>query len=485
MIDYIFIIYSCQKNIKKASLFYNCVNKRLKNTKCYIILGDNSIKDDYEIVEDKYIALRCGDNYENLSDKTKSLFATIEKIHSRVKGVIKCDDDMIPNTNRLNELLDFINSHNDRIDYLGNINHIPKDTYSTWHYNKTSTPEYDIPVLVKKCSFATGPMYYLSRKAIRLFNNCKKETDIFCEDVMVGYYLHTQNICIVHLPTYNDSFCYELNSYENTDEKQKNLFVFLHGGLGNQLFQLASAYGISKKHCMNLVLLYDNNYRRTMTHNKTADEFFSTIFNYFNYTCIENIDFTDVNVYTEPNCFHYDDSIIKERKDYLLTGYFQNQKYFKDYKNELIEILKNDGISNNLLQEYPQLKESYFIHIRRGDYVKHPLYEFDRDTYFRKAIDYILEKENDAHFFIVSDDIEYCKTYDVLDSIKKTFVNMETLDTLYFMANCAKGGICSNSSFSGWGTLLNPNEKKIVVLPKQWINVEYEYEIPFENTILL
>jgi hypothetical protein len=107
------------------------------------------------------------------------------------------------------------------------------------------------------------------------------------------------------------------------------------------------------------------------------------------------------------------------------------------------------------------------------------MYEFDRDAYFRKAIDYILEKERDAHFFIVSDDIEYCKTYPVLNGIKKT------LDTLYFMSSCAKGGICSNSSFSGWGTLLNTNEKKIVVLPKQWINVEYEYEIPFENTILL
>jgi hypothetical protein len=116
--------------------------------------------------------------------------------------------------------------------------------------------------------------------------------------------------------------------------------------------------------------------------------------------------------------------------------------------------------------------------------VNHPLYEFDRDTYFQKAIQYILGIDNNAHFYIVSDDIEYCKTYPVLDGIKKTFVNMETLDTLYFISNCVKGGICSNSSFSGWGTLLNTNEKKIVVLPKQWINVDYKYEIPFENTIL-
>ena len=484
MVDYVFIVYSCIKNIKKALLLYNCVNMRLKNTKCYIIVGDSSLKTDYEIVHDKYLVLKCGDNYENLSDKTKSLFQTIEKIHSNVKGVIKCDDDMIPNVNRINELLTFIDSQNDKIDYLGNINHIPNDYYTKWHYFKSSSPKYDVPILVKKCSYATGPMYYLSKKAIRCFNQCKKEIDIFSEDVMVGYYLHKQDISMLHSPTYNDFFRYDMNSFQNIDNKQKNLFVLLHGGLGNQLFQVACAYGLSKKHNMNLVLLYKNNYRRSLSHNKTADEFFSTIFNYFNYTCIENIDTKDVNVYKETQSFHYDNSIIKERKDYLLTGYFHNQDYFKEYKNELIDILKNESISNRLLQEYSQLKDSYFIHIRRGDYVNHPLYEFDRDTYFQKAIQYILGIDNNAHFYIVSDDIEYCKTYPVLDGIKKTFVNMETLDTLYFISNCVKGGICSNSSFSGWGTLLNTNEKKIVVLPKQWINVDYKYEIPFENTIL-
>ena len=62
---------------------------------------------------------------------------------------------------------------------------------------------------------------------------------------------------------------------------------------------------------------------------------------------------------------------------------------------------------------------------------------------------------------------------------------MNTLDTLYFMSSCKKGGICSNSTFSGWATNLNVNPEKTVVVPKQWINIDYPYEIPFNFTIAL
>ena len=130
MIDYIFIIYSCKKNIKKANLLYNLVNNRLKNCKCYIIYGDNLSTDyeiknyeikNYEIKNDKYLIINCGDYYEHLSQKTISLFNIIEKIHPTVKGVFKCDDDILPNIIKLNELFTFILNNKEEIPYLGNI----------------------------------------------------------------------------------------------------------------------------------------------------------------------------------------------------------------------------------------------------------------------------------------------------------------------------------------------------------------------------
>jgi len=93
-----------------------------------------------------------------------------------------------------------------------------------------------------------------------------------------------------------------------------------------------------------------------------------------------------------------------------------------------------------------------------------------------------------VHFFIVSDDIDYCKRNFVFNNIpRKTFIddNPSTLESLYIMSLCKKGGICSNSTFSGWATNLNTNPEKTVVVPKQWINIDYPYEIPFEYTVAL
>jgi hypothetical protein len=173
--------------------------------------------------------------------------------------------------------------------------------------------------------------------------------------------------------------------------------------------------------------------------------------------------------------------------NYFLHGYFQNKNYITDkYENELIEIFTNKDICYNLLTQYPNLNESYFIHIRRGDFLNNDMYNFDRDAYYKKAIDYICDIDKNTHFFILSDDIIYAKHYEILENINKTFIEgMGTLDCLYLMSLCRKGGICANSTFSGWATKLNKNKDKIVIFPKQYINIDYDYEIPFDYTIAL
>jgi hypothetical protein len=139
------------------------------------------------------------------------------------------------------------------------------------------------------------------------------------------------------------------------------------------------------------------------------------------------------------------------------------------------------------MTEYPNIEKSYFIHIRRGDYVGHKLYVIDYDTYFTKAIAHIISKDKDAHFFIFSDDIAFCKTYKVLNGINKTFIyNMDTLHSIYLMSQCKKGGICSNSTFSGWATVLNLSNDltdKTVIFPSKWINTPQKVDIPFDYTI--
>jgi len=478
--DLLFIIYSCKKNDEKSHLLYNLILERLENCKCYVLYGDPNLESPYRI-DDKYIVIRCGDNYENLSEKSICLFKTIRDAFPNIKGIFKCDDDIIPNIKKLNELIKFINQNN--IDYLGNKSIMEEAYMSDSHYNKCSSPAYNTEKICHKCEYATGPLYYLNAKSMDniLINSPIDYNTFFYEDAMVGYFLNQKNIFPYHFKTYYDNMEYDQGSLQNC-KNYKMLYVNLHGGLGNKLFQVSSAYFIAKQKNMILVLLHRKD-GKFMRHN-SINEFMKTIFSYFNYTYYENIDVSKLKIYNEPQCFEYNPNIIDENVNYLLNGYFQNKNYITN-TSEILSCFKNNEICNRLLLEYPLLNDSFFIHVRIGDYANTPeLYYFDKDSYYKQAIDYILERNNNPHFFILSDDVEFIKNYEMFKNINKTIItNMNTLDSLYFISLCKKGGICANSTFSGWGAKLNENAHKIIICPKQWINIDYAYEIPFDYTI--
>ena len=130
---------------------------------------------------------------------------------------------------------------------------------------------------------------------------------------------------------------------------------------------------------------------------------------------------------------------------------------------------------------------SYFIHVRRGDYLNSSFHYINLDVYYRNAIKYILNIDRTAHFYIISDDIEYCKRYNVIKDINKTFYeNQDELETMYFMSLCNKGGVCANSTFSWFGSYLNRNPDKIVIFPDKWDNSSnVESDIYYTNSIVL
>lgn len=492
--EFILAIYSCKKNlIEKSETLYQYLHNKIPNCKTYIVYGDKTISTEYQIKEDKYLILRCGDLYDDLSLKTIQLFKVMEMIYPNSKGLLKCDDDIIPNINKLKKIVKYVDINN--ISYFGNVNEIKDDFVTLWYKHRMTNPIYHKPLLVRGCKYCTGPIYYVNMNTIRIFNKIpiikeiiKNPIDYIFEDNMVGYLLSKENITPTHSKIYyNNIQEYNLGCIQNIDNRIRNLYVFLQGGLGNQLFEVAAGFELAKNHNMHLVLVYFDNYKMHMSHNSSIDEFISTIFNSFNCIPINSIYNNNIITFEESKCFDYNQNIIRYSADYFIKGYYQNKKYLKNHKKEFLSILKNEKISNELMEKYLQLKDSYFIHIRRGDYVNHPVYEFDRETYLKNAISYILKNENkDVHFFIISNDIEFCKKYTLLDNLNKTFIeNMDTLHSLYFMSLCNKGGICSNSTFSGWASMLNENPNKKIIVPKHWINIDYSYEIPFDYTVCL
>lgn len=480
MTEYVYIIYSCFKNRDKSELLYalldKVVNEKTTN-KLYILNGVPNLKHDHSIINDKHLLVKCGDNYEDLCEKTIQLMKTISAAFPNIRGLFKIDDDIIPNITHLREFIDTI-ERND-IDYSGRMIEVSQH-YSRCHYGKCSNTKHKIPKLCHGCKYATGPLYYLSKKSIDVLSSVLNYDSYFFEDIMVSHILQQKGITVYNYVTYYDN----MNYFEKTIQNTKNynfIFARLYGGLGNQLFVVSSAYNIARQNNMILILYND---KTKMTH-YTDVEYTKTIFKHFNSAPIEIINKMRLVTFAEKRCFDYEPNIITHTANYLLHGYFQNRKYSPSLP-ELTQLFNNDEICDRLLSIYPMLYNSYFIHIRMGDYVNNSIYKFDKDAYYSKATSYILDKDKNAHFFVLSDDEEFTKKYTLLEGINKTIVeNMNPLDTFYLMTMCKRGGICANSTFSGWASKLNTNKDKIVVLPKQWININYEFEIPFNFTVSL
>jgi hypothetical protein len=235
----------------------------------------------------------------------------------------------------------------------------------------------------------------------------------------------------------------------------------LKGGLGNQMFQIAAAHALALRtessSCFNLEGCY------TPLQGNPSMKYRDNI--------LLNVNHSIINywrgVYHEPK-FSYDE--LPNMKALILDGYFQSEKYFIDYKKEIVNLF-NISIENKTkikdsfswwgLQEKPITS----VHIRRGDYLNNPdFHPTCTIEYYEKAIKEI----GDSYFIFVSDDIEWVKQNFKTNSNDYVFSNFndEILD-LTLMTMC-DNNIIANSSFSWWGAYLNPNQDKKVIAPKKW-----------------
>ena len=220
MVKFACIIYSCKKYSEKSELLYYLVNNKLNDCVCYIAYGDDTIQTEFNIINNKYIVLKCKDYYENLCEKTVALCKTIKTILPNIQGIFKCDDDIIPNISFMNSNIQYIDENN--VDYMGrNItNH--NDFVSEWHINKCNDIKHNESKNIKSSVYASGPCYYLSNKSITIIAHAENIEEHFYEDCMVGYYLNQKNIFPNGKYLYTDVLD-EINTmnYHNSKNKVK------------------------------------------------------------------------------------------------------------------------------------------------------------------------------------------------------------------------------------------------------------------------
>lgn len=153
---------------------------------------------------------------------------------------------------------------------------------------------------------------------------------------------------------------------------------------------------------------------------------------------------------------------LPEVDSLTIEGYFQSERYFDGYKEQIAEALG-----------FVHKPEPYVaVHIRRGDYLKYPdQFPVMPENYYTDAIN-IMKHNGIRHFKFYSDDMPWVHStfggHDWNGMIMEYFTKGDPLTDMKDMYN-ASGYIIANSTFSLFPALLR-SDNPIVIAPaeKHW-----------------
>lgn len=227
----------------------------------------------------------------------------------------------------------------------------------------------------------------------------------------------------------------------------------LKGGLGNQLFQIASSFSYALDANIDFQLSLPLLDKWGCIQGESPKVYLNNIFSNTNTT-----QQTPNNAYKEP-CFTYQkipDGLI----DCIFDGYFQSEKYFKHNSESIISLFNFDKFKN-LVDQY-DYENACSIAVRRGDYLKYRhIYNVLDMEYYNKAMQII----NCDNYIVYSDDIDWCKANFIGDQF--VFADLPPPAIIYLTSIC-RHNIIANSTLGWWGAWLNQNKHKKVICPKTW-----------------
>jgi len=212
--------------------------------------------------------------------------------------------------------------------------------------------------------------------------------------------------------------------------------IRLQGGLGNYMFQISCAYAYGLKHDKKSVFSTDD----SMIAHKHITNYNENVLN--NVELVPNWNHAGFKVHNELG-FNYNE-IPNIDGDVFLNGYFQSEKYFMEYGDEIKNLFALpshifDDVVKTALDSYKidlSQDNTCSIHVRRGDYLKLPDHHPTQNmNYYMKAIK---QMPKDSKFLIFSDDIQWCK--ENFPDIPEKFVFIEggqDYEDLYHLSGLA------------------------------------------------
>ena len=273
----------------------------------------------------------------------------------------------------------------------------------------------------------------------------------------------------------------------------KKIIVRIAEGIGNQLFMYAHSYSLSKN--INYDLFIDNTSGYFRKKNQIRfyelDKFnidtplsdkkyrFDTFFSNFNRNILKKIDtFKNNKLFLieqrdENKATKYNDTSRFNFSDLLyVEGYFESEKYFKTFENDLKSkfIIKDKYINkNNKFIKLLKNNNSVSISVRQNRYsergnkniIKSTEFTKNSIDYIKKAVSFFKNKISNPKFFVWSNDFTNLNNY--FNQNEFTFIVNDNNKSLndFNLFKYSKHFIVGPTSFHWWGAWLNQNPDKI------------------------
>ena len=289
---------------------------------------------------------------------------------------------------------------------------------------------------------------------------------------------------------------------------KKKIIIRISNEIGNQMFMFASAFSISKK--MDRTLFIDNesaflskkniskyglNNFNIKTEIAGKENKFTDFLGYFKRKFLKRTDFLRSKkcFYIEPknkdkiSSFNLNFLDQKFSDDLFIEGHFESEKYFIDYKDEILsrfnfidskmymlnpfysKIL--DGVSVGICLRQNRFSEGKGKnnHLNK---IKSEKYTSEQVNYINKSVNEIKKKLDNPKFYLWSNDLKNLdKQKFEFDFLPVDVSNYnENLDkrllSLFLLKTC-KHFIVIPSTFNWWGAWLSNNKNKIIMRPSE------------------
>ena len=309
--------------------------------------------------------------------------------------------------------------------------------------------------------------------------------------VMLSAYLENPNLATVvkcTLFTIDQWFFFEYllsnltvtfqynHSYSISASNNKPIVtVNMLGGLGNQLFQIATAYAYACKYNGKLQIVRNKNY------NDGRPLYWDSVLRNYTPYLVDALPH-GLSQWNEEGPTKYTEIPPLPQNGMRLGNYLQSSRYFytNEIKNEIKYLFRSNHNMLSAIQErYKYILQNkdrvVVVHARRTDYLKNQdIINFHGPLtveYYKEAIKKMASIINQPIFLLVSDDSTFWTNMlnDIPEFVTNTLyiVDNETDVNTFTLIQQFDYYIIANSTFSWWGAWLSSSPKKVIA-PIRW-----------------